>query len=546
MSRGSVQPVGTARAYPWLSAIGVLAAAVIVVCGNVLVARFYVRWDVTSRGLYTLSRATTETLEGLDRKIDVVVFLSRSDPLTLSVRHMLSAYSASTRYLSPRFVDPDQEPAEFLALQQKYDILTGRTEDGRLVTDASIVVATEDRHWFITSDELVQMDADDGRVRPRLEQALTSAIRNVLQNQKAVVCFSAGHQEFNVDSGGPTGLAELRFRLEKNNYLVRPAELGRTARLPSLDECRVLIVAGPEQTFSTQAARHVAEYFRAGGNLLLLVDPVPSEDDRIQPSGLESVAAIAGVTFGADLVIERDPELRLAGGVGEAFFATPREHDVTRGLVQGEQIMFRPVLNLAQSLGTTPNGSPVRLIETSEQAFSVRDLRALRREGVPPEPDDAVERGRLALAMAAELPPADKKAGTTGPRAVIVGSSNVAWSRNWADPAMLGNRLFVESAVSWLAARPPLVSVPEKESAEPGLVLTDDALGEVFRYVLFYMPGSAAAFGLFVLWRRRTTERRARRASRDPKPKSGPKPRAPDPPASAENGGDDTSKQEVP
>ena len=125
----------------WLMAGGVLAAGVIAVCVNVLTHRFYKRWDWTESGLYTLSQATLQTLHSLADPVEVIVFLSASDPLNLSVQHMLSAYGAETKLLRPRYVDPDRSPAEFLALQKEYGINAGKTEDGRVITDASLVIA---------------------------------------------------------------------------------------------------------------------------------------------------------------------------------------------------------------------------------------------------------------------------------------------------------------------------------------------------------------------------------------------------------------------
>ena len=40
-----------------------------------------------------------------------------------------------------------------------------------------------------------------------------------------------------------------------------------------------------------------------------------------------------------------------------------------------------------------------------------------------------------------------------------------------------------------------IVSVPEKASHDVGLSLTEESLGEVQRYVLMYMPASAALLG---------------------------------------------------
>src|SRR5262249_26279314 len=106
---------GNRRTAKLLSALGVLAAAALAVNANILVARWYKRWDVTSERLYTLSGSTRELLKSLDQPVTVFVFLSRSDPLTLSVRHMLLSYASESNRISTRFVDPDQNPAEFLA-----------------------------------------------------------------------------------------------------------------------------------------------------------------------------------------------------------------------------------------------------------------------------------------------------------------------------------------------------------------------------------------------------------------------------------------------
>jgi hypothetical protein len=96
---------------------------------------------------------------------------------------------------------------------------------------------------------------------------------------------------------------------------------------------------------------------------------------------------------------------------------------------------------------------------------------------------------------------------------VVVGSANVAFGQSFRDAVLLGNRVLIESAVSYLASRPPIISVPEKPSHAAGLSLTEDAVAEVQRYVLLYMPGTALAFGVLLLVRRRATERRSRRGT---------------------------------
>jgi hypothetical protein len=81
---------------------------------------------------------------------------------------------------------------------------------------------------------------------------------------------------------------------------------------------------------------------------------------------------------------------------------------------------------------------------------------------------------------------------------------------------LYGNRRLIENAISWAAARPSMLSVPEKPEREVGLSLSEESLGEVMRYVLLYMPAATGLIGGFVLLRRRSLERQSRRDSRPP------------------------------
>jgi hypothetical protein len=505
-ARGAVTPTFKA-----LSAAGVLAASIIAVLCNVLVARFYQRWDFTKGGLYTLSPATLETLRTLGEPVEVIVFLSASDPLSVSVRHMLTAYGAETTRLSTRYVDPDRSPAEFLALQQKYGIVAGKTEDGRVVTDASLVIARGSRHWFVTTDDMVAYDEEDGRSKPKLEQALTEGLRNVLEKQSTKICFTTGHQEISVDDGGPQGLGELRFRLQKNNYEVLVVDLAAPKREVELSDCHVVAMIGPDVRVSGKAAGDLARYLERGGSVLVLANPVLDEDNRIQSTGLEPLGRAAGVDFGNDFIVERSQEARLPQGLGETFFALPRNHGITSALLKGDKARFKVLVSAAQSLRATGGSQASPLLESSPEAFSIKDVRAIAEQTKPLEKAPGDPGGPFVLAYAVELPKPAGSAAPHGPRVVIASTANLAWSRNWREPTLLGNRLFVESALSWLAARPALVSVPDKQSFDVGLALTEDSLGEVLRYVLVYMPLSAAALGLFVLLRRRAKEKRSRK-----------------------------------
>jgi hypothetical protein len=491
-----------ARSASFWSALGVVSATIIMVNVNVLAARFYQRWDFTERQAFTLSDATLRIVSALDAPIEITVFLSRQDRLLVDVRQLLSAYQAETRELAVRHVDPEQDLVEFSALQARYGIVAGKTEHGKVLTDASLVIARGENHWFVTLDDLVSYDAE-GNVEPRLEQALTEGIAQVTRGAARVACFTVGHEEVSSDDMAAHGLAELRARLEKSNFEVKRVDLASAnANANLLSPCELTIVAGPERVLAERATKALTEHLHEGGNLLVLANPSVGDDGQLRPSGISPVAHAGGIVLGDNFVIERDPALRLPQGQGEAFLAQPMEHAITEGLTRGKgNVDFRLLVIGGQSLGTTDGSKAKPLLLTSKESFAITDIRAAEGRAGELEPKDPNASGPYYVAMASQL--GKKSDSQRGARLVVVGSASLAWSRNWRDPALLANRLFVENAVAWLTSVPALVSVPKQQSHPAGLSLTEDSLGEVLRYVLLYMPGTAVGLGFVVVWRRR-------------------------------------------
>ena len=192
--------LGSVRAW---NVLGVVAACLFALCANVLALRFARSWDVTSAGLYTLAPATVETLEALREPVEVIVLLSQGDPAMVRSERLLREYQRASPRFTVRYVDPDRNPAEFLALQGKYQLVEGRAEQGGAASEAAIVLTQGDARWVIGPEELVAVDDAEGTIQPRLEQALTEGLRQLQGPAPLEVCFSAGQQELSPDNGGP-------------------------------------------------------------------------------------------------------------------------------------------------------------------------------------------------------------------------------------------------------------------------------------------------------------------------------------------------------
>lgn len=512
-NRPAAPPGSSSVAAKLSTSVGIIAAMVLAVVANVLVARHYKRWDVTRGGLYTLSDPTLQTLHGLEEPVSVFVMLPSGDPLTTSVTHLLEAYKAETARLDVKLTDPDRHRAEFLAIQQKYGVVEGKTEDGRILTDAAIIVAKGDKPYFLTANDLVAVeDEEDMRTRPRLEEALTTAIRSVTTGARPKICFASGHGEKPLDNGGDAGLAALKDRLGKNNYdalEIAPARAGSKEELPG---CDLLVIAGPSQPVPAEDVARFVGYVKSGGSLLLAVGPVPDPDDgKYVDLGLDSLFAAVGLKMETDFVFELDSKRKSPNGFGETFLPEPKPHAITDGLLKAADRGIGVTLTIASSITKVSSEAAASpLLATTDRSFGMVDFFAWAKNPTPPAAKPEDHKGPLTVAWAVEMP---KPAGATHPsRAVVVGSWGVLLSSNWQSEDLRGTAAFVESSISWLVARPSLVSVPKKPAVTAGLRVSEDDITRLGLYTVLCMPLATALFGVAVFLRRRSSERRGKKA----------------------------------
>ncbi|MFO0677829.1 MAG: GldG family protein [Polyangiaceae bacterium] len=494
---------------------GIAAAAFLVIVGNVLAARHFTRWDFTTDRRYTLSEPTRATLRELSEPVHVWLLAGSAEPLGQAVRQLLVAYEAESRHVDVHVVDPDRDVAALEDLRNRFRLETGRTEQGGVVTDAMVIVECAGKTWFLRPADLVDAsEAEDGKVRPREEEALTLAFRNVIRGDKGVVCFTTGHGELSLDAGGEEGLRAFRSILEKNNFDVRPVDTRTPGTASPFDGCRVVAVVGPRGSFSTDEAERLRTYALLGGNVFVAAGP----DDAASPdgpkdAGLGRVTGPFGIALGEGIVVEGDPTRTLPGGRGLQFFAAAREHSLTTGLSRIEDAKEAPrvVVLLARPVRAVPEtgaSAPVDLLATSARAFTIRSLAGASTTTADFARPDGAPAGPFALAMLSERP----KIGPSsehGPRMVVFGATSLLAASSFASPwAVHGGATLVENAVAWLAAKPVMVDVPSRNSAAFAMRISSDSKSEIRTYVLVTMPLAIVLLGLAIFFRRRATEGR--------------------------------------
>ncbi len=498
-----------------ITSLGIVAAGACALLVNVLANRHYKRWDVTQNQLYTLSDPTHFTLDQIERDgqdVEVFVFIGGGDPLLGSVKQMLTGYQArAPRHLLVRYLDPDRDRAEFLRLQAELDVHVGKTEGGRILSDAQIVVRHGKRIWYVKTDDMIVLDeGDDAKVRPKVESAITGAIRAVLATDRPRVCFTTGHGEASIDDPGKEGLSTLKNTLAKDNFGPESIELPKDAA--KLDGCALIAVVAPRDPFLAGQAKPIAEAVEKGASLRLVAPPeIDLEKKDLRPHGLAEVAAVAGVALDDAVVVEDDPTLREPNSLGLEFRAAVMPHATTDDLRRfaesrgGEAVV--PVMYV-RPIRRTGEGalSPTALLASSAKSFALRDVPGFLASKAEPQKGTNDRPGPLDLAAALERPKPEGAA--RGVRTVVVGTSLPFINAAYADPtpAMTFSRTLGLLWVSWLTARPPILDLPPKSSVQVALHLTEDDLVSIGRYVLIYMPMATALLGAAVWLRRRTTE----------------------------------------
>jgi ABC-type uncharacterized transport system len=491
-----------------LQLAGLVAAVVLAAIANVLGARHFARWDWTQDRRWSLSPATLETLRALDVNVDVWAVAGPGDPLETSLRALLAAYQAASPRLDVHWIDPDRDAVQLVDLQRRYGLEAGRSEDGRVATDAAVILASGEKHWFLTASDLVEV-ADDAHAKPREERALTQGIRNVLGGDRPRLCFTVGHGELSLEPTKDPGewLGAVRDLLEKSNYELASVDSTEPDAHEPFEGCALVVIAGPRAAFGADETNRLRTWLLHGGRLLAAVGPMEANTETgLTSAGLDPALAPFGVALDDVVVHDPTPAVSIPDTHAEGFFVTARPHPVTASLVAGGADAHPPraAAFYARSLRHTasPGASPAAdLLVTTDGAFGKRSIVGAAQWGDVPPRAAGDPRGPFVVAMAGERP---REGGGRSPRVVVVGTRFALAEANWRQPRPVhGMAFFVDSAVSWLVSRPSIVDVPERAEVAAGMRVSEQGRDEVRRYVLVFMPLAAALLAVAVwAWRR--------------------------------------------
>ena len=466
-----------------------------------LSALYPLRFDLTDEGLHSLSEQTVAMLERIDNPVHIVFF---HDPLLRPTVELYELIAAQTPMVTVDFYDPMINPAQ------------ARMRGVQFAGTA--VLESEGRTMQVHGSEEIDIG---------------NAILRISQDANLRVCFLEGHGEadpFSTEShdhmegeaghshglGGKTivherhGMAKARNALEALNYKVDKVSLLSGTEV--LQDCSVLVVAGPKVPLLEAEISAVGDFLNANGNGFFLLDPFVR-------SGLEPVLRAQGVVVDDNIVI--DEARHFWADVSSPAVTSYNHHQVTRQL----PLTFYPG---ARSLSPTPRRVPGTSImpivnsstnsygETSPDRAGLDEadlpgpntiMAIVSRRPVDPTSAEALQRMERQEDLPAipALPPEEANgAGAAMPtgrsRIAIVGDSDFATNSFFH---ILGNGTLFVNTVSYLAAQENLIGIEPRTYDLPRVNLTNRQMKGTLFLTIVLIPGILAVVGIGVWWKQR-------------------------------------------
>jgi hypothetical protein len=459
---------------------------------NYLGLEHYKRWDFSRDQKYALSDKTKRFLDSVKGKIRLTIFFSNT-PITTDVQNLLTEYQyAAKGKIDVENVDPERNLSRAKEILDKY----------KVVSDESLIVVDyEGRNKTVKASEMADVDQSGAAFGegPRVaafkgEQALTSAMMDLVEGKKNTLGYVLGHKEPALGEQSPVTV--LKTFIENENIKFQELNLFDVGEIPA--EVKAIMIVGPQYDFSDREMKLLRDFWEKQGRILLLLDPaaktprlqafvnelgVKANDDRLMVfirTGIQELALTRDVQAH---FLSDSPITKRLGGARALFFGGTSSLTLQPDRVRGANIQVEPLLQAEKGY----------FAETDYNSTDQAKLQA-----------DAAKPGGPPLTIAASI----EKGGSRDARvqvnsARMVVASNATFIQDNALTQDQQSLDFISASVNWLLSREQLIGIAPKVPKTLTFSLTEDSLRNVRWIMLVLMPLVPAVIGFAVWWQRR-------------------------------------------
>lgn len=241
-------------------AAGITAAVVaIVVILNLIVGQLPTsvkEFDMTDKGLYTISDTSVSYLSKLDRDVEIIV-LAEPDSVDQRIKKFLDQYQTLSDHLKVTEIDPVSNPSALKTYNTSASSIVVTCKDtGKqaVIPFSDIIVYDMSSYYYTGNYSESSFDA---------EGQLTSAVDRVVRDASSKIYTLEGHGEPSL----PAAAASL---IDKSNLLTASVNLMSAGAVP--EDCSLLLCYAPEKDLADDELAMLKNYLAGGGDLFLLTD----------------------------------------------------------------------------------------------------------------------------------------------------------------------------------------------------------------------------------------------------------------------------------
>jgi hypothetical protein len=339
------------------------------------------------------------------------------------------------------------------------------------------------------------------------EQAITSAMIDLVEGKKNTIGYVTGHKEPSITEPSPLAMLQqqeqpaspisvLKTFIENENIKFQELNLFNEPQIPA--EIKTVLILGPQYDLSDREIKLLNDFWNKQGRILLLVDPsaktpklsaflnelgVKVNDDRLMAfvrTGIEELALIRDVQ--ARFLGESPVTKRLAN-VRAIFFGGTSSITLEPQRVRSANIRLQPLIEAEKGYFAETD------YNTNDQAKLQAD--AKKAGTAPLTIGVSVEKGGSA----------DEHVQMNSSRMVVV--SNATFVQNNALTQDQQALDFVSASANWLLSREQLIGIAPKIPKVLTFSLNEDALRSLRWMILVLMPLVFVVLGTAVWWKRR-------------------------------------------
>ena len=468
--------------------------------------RHYKRWDMSRDQKYALSDKTKRFLNTIKGKVRVTVFFSPNTPITGDVANLLTEFQyAAKGKIDIENIDPQRNLSRAKEIFDKY----------KVVSDESLLVIDyEGRNKTVKASEMADIDSSGMAMGegPRVtafkgEQAITSAMIDLVEGKKNTIGYITGHKEPSIVEASPMALMQqqqqqqspisvLKTFIENENIKFQELNLFNEPQIPA--DIKTVMILGPQYDLSDREMKLLKDFWNKQGRILFLVDPsaktpklnaflnelgVKVNDDRLMAfvrTGIEELALIRDVYarfLGGSAITKRLADVRAV------FFGGTSSITLEPDRVRAANIQLQPLIQAEKGYW-------------AETDYNTTDQNKLQA--------DAKKAGDAPLTIGVSIEKggsADERVQMNSSRMVVV--SNTTFVQDNALTQDQQSLDFISGCANWLLSREQLIGIAPKVPKTLTFSLSEDALRSLRWIVLALIPLIFAVIGTAVWWQRR-------------------------------------------